>query len=63
MTGAVANLPSEHECKLKPREWLMRLSKMRAHEELSEGDVRQMSFDLESSYNAFHKFLKEKEKK
>jgi len=56
----VANLPPEHESKTKVKEWLLRLNKMRAHDELGDEDVRQMSFDLENAYNAFHKFLKEK---
>lgn len=53
----VPNLPLDHEAKSKVREWLAILSSMRAHDELTEEQVRQMSFDLDSAYNAFHRFL------
>ena len=36
---------------------LTTLSDMRAHDELSEEEVRQMLFDLEQSYNAFNRLL------
>jgi len=36
---------------------LLTLSEMRAHDELSEEQVRQMLFDIEQSYNAFNCLL------
>ncbi|XP_059055808.1 vacuolar protein sorting-associated protein 28 homolog [Achroia grisella] len=50
-------LPEDFEGKLKVREWLDKLSEMSASDELSEAQVRQLVFDLESSYGAFNKFL------
>ncbi|XP_039745362.1 vacuolar protein sorting-associated protein 28 homolog [Pararge aegeria] len=50
-------LPEDFEGKLKVQEWLDKLSEMSASDELSEAQVRQLVFDLESSYGAFNKFL------
>ncbi|PSN39808.1 Vacuolar protein sorting-associated protein 28 [Blattella germanica] len=50
-------LPSEFEGKQKVADWLNTLSGMQASDELSETQVRQLIFDLESSYNAFNKLL------
>ncbi|XP_026750521.2 vacuolar protein sorting-associated protein 28 homolog [Galleria mellonella] len=50
-------LPEDFEGKLKVQEWLDKLSEMSASDELSETQVRQLVFDLESSYGAFNKFL------
>ncbi|KAL5986863.1 hypothetical protein ACLOJK_015197 [Asimina triloba] len=46
-------LPAEFEGRIKTKEWIMRLSKMSAADELTEQQARQLLFDLESSYNAF----------
>ncbi|GMH05395.1 hypothetical protein Nepgr_007235 [Nepenthes gracilis] len=46
-------LPPEFEGKTKMKEWLGRLSKMGAADELTEQQARQLHFDLESSYNSF----------
>ncbi|RAL49617.1 unnamed protein product [Cuscuta campestris] len=46
-------LPPDFEGKTKMREWLGRLSKMGAADELTEQQSRQLHFDLESSYNSF----------
>jgi ESCRT-I complex subunit VPS28 len=53
----IHDLPVEHESRKRVREWLMRLGAMRAHEQLSDEEARQMSFDLDTAYNAFHKFV------
>mmetsp|Transcript_29059 Transcript_29059/g.48787 ORF Transcript_29059/g.48787 Transcript_29059/m.48787 type:complete len:217 (-) Transcript_29059:395-1045(-) len=45
-------LEPNFEGKIKTKEWLTRLNKMRASDELSEEQSRQLLFDLESSYNA-----------
>ncbi|XP_041973155.1 vacuolar protein sorting-associated protein 28 homolog [Aricia agestis] len=50
-------LPDDFEGKLKVQEWLDRLSAMSASDELSESQVRQLLFDLETSYGAFNKVL------
>lgn len=41
----------------KVREWIGTLEGMTADETLSETEVRQMIFDLESAYNAFNRLL------
>lgn len=46
-------LPSDYEGKTKMKEWIGRLSKMGASDELTEQQARQLHFDLESSYNSF----------
>ncbi|KAB5560546.1 hypothetical protein DKX38_005503 [Salix brachista] len=46
-------LPPDFEGKTKMKEWLLRLSKMGASDELTEQQARQLHFDLESSYNSF----------
>ncbi|CAG9762144.1 unnamed protein product [Ceutorhynchus assimilis] len=50
-------LPSDFEGKQKVNEWLSTLNSMQASDELSESQVRQLLFDLESSYAAFNKVL------
>ncbi|XP_060526536.1 vacuolar protein sorting-associated protein 28 homolog [Cylas formicarius] len=50
-------LPSDFEGKQKAAEWLATLNDMQASDELSEAQVRQLLFDLESSYSAFNKVL------
>ncbi|KAI5682954.1 hypothetical protein M9H77_04182 [Catharanthus roseus] len=46
-------LAHDFEGKTKMREWIARLSKMGAADELTEQQSRQLHFDLESSYNSF----------
>lgn len=46
-------LPPEFEGKVKMKEWIARLAKMGAADELTEQQARQLHFDLESAYNAF----------
>jgi hypothetical protein len=36
---------------------LMRLNSMKASDELEEGDIRQLSHDLDMAYSSFHKSL------
>ncbi|XP_041358024.1 vacuolar protein sorting-associated protein 28 homolog [Gigantopelta aegis] len=50
-------LPRDFEGRQKVKKWLDTLSSMKASEELDDGQVRQMLFDLESSYNAFNQVL------
>jgi ESCRT-I complex subunit VPS28 len=46
-------LPPDFEGKTKMKDWISRLSKMGAADELTEQQARQLHFDLESSYNSF----------
>ncbi|KAL7088720.1 hypothetical protein ABFS83_13G121400 [Erythranthe nasuta] len=46
-------LPPDFEGKTKMRDWISRLAKMGAADELTEQQARQLHFDLESSYNSF----------
>lgn len=50
-------LPSDFEGKQKVAEWLATLNSMQASDELSESQIRQLLFDLESSYASFNKVL------
>lgn len=46
-------LPPDFEGRVKVKDWLARLAKMGAADELTEQQTRQLHFDLDSSYNAF----------
>lgn len=50
-------IPQDFEGRVKVREWIQTLEGMTADETLSETQVRQMIFDLESAYNAFNRLL------
>eukprot|EP01018_Ginkgo_biloba_P014518 Gb_37209 [translate_table: standard] len=49
----VPQLLPDFEGKVKMRDWIARLNKMGAADELTEQQARQLLFDLDSSYNAF----------
>ena len=49
----VSTLPPDMAGKAKARAWMSKLHGMPASYELSEDEVRQLLFDLESSYNEF----------
>lgn len=53
----VPSLPADFEAFTKMRLWLTKLNSMRASDELDEDEGRQLLFDLEASYSAFHKHL------
>lgn len=53
----VHGLPADFEGIVKIRGWLKKLNEMRASDEIDEDSVRQLLFDLDSSYSAFHKHL------
>ena len=55
-----SGLPSDFDGLIKMKMWLQKLNNMRASEEIGEEDARQLSFDLENSYNSFHDFLAKK---
>ncbi|KAI5080547.1 hypothetical protein GOP47_0003730 [Adiantum capillus-veneris] len=46
-------LPADFEGKVKTRDWIAKLNKMGASDELNDQQSRQLLFDLDSSYNAF----------
>lgn len=50
-------IPEGFEGKIKVTHWLQTLNSMQASDELTEGQVRQLLFDLESSYAAFNNLL------
>ncbi|MCL4118745.1 UNVERIFIED_CONTAM: hypothetical protein GTU68_008737, partial [Idotea baltica] len=50
-------IPQDFEGREKLREWMATFGGMAADETLSESQVRQMIFDLESAYNAFNRLL------
>jgi ESCRT-I complex subunit VPS28 len=56
----IRSLPSDFEGLIKIKLWLQKLNEMRAADEIEEVEIRQLLFDLESSYSAFHKHLSSK---
>jgi ESCRT-I complex subunit VPS28 len=54
----IATLPPEFAPKTKAKGWYSRLYQQPASYELSEDEVRQLLFDLESSYNEFISTIK-----
>ncbi len=53
----MSSLPAAFEGRTKVKKWLDTLNSMQASDELTEDQVRQMLFDLESAYNDFNRFL------
>ncbi|GJN17477.1 hypothetical protein PR202_gb04546 [Eleusine coracana subsp. coracana] len=53
MTRLGPMLPPDFEGKVKVNEWLAKLHKMGAADELTEQQARQLNFDLDSAYAAF----------
>ena len=53
----VPQLPADFKGKAVAQQWLERLEKMRASDELGDDEVRQLLFDVENSYNAFMQLL------
>eukprot|EP01113_Clastostelium_recurvatum_P017349 TRINITY_DN2032_c0_g1_i1.p1 TRINITY_DN2032_c0_g1~~TRINITY_DN2032_c0_g1_i1.p1 ORF type:complete len:265 (+),score=77.74 TRINITY_DN2032_c0_g1_i1:55-795(+) len=53
----VPHLPAEFDGKVRIRGWLTVMHHMKASDELNPDQIRQLLFDLESAYNAFHKSL------
>ena len=53
----VAQLPGDFPGKVKVKAWISKVHGMPASRELDEDDVRQLLFELESSYNDFMAFL------
>jgi chaperonin cofactor prefoldin len=55
----VQSLPNDHKVKELVRGWLLKLSEKKAHDRLSDEEARQMNFDFEKAYSAFHNFVAE----
>ncbi|CAM9105520.1 unnamed protein product [Choristocarpus tenellus] len=53
----VTGLPNDFEGTSKAREWLITFNAMRAADEISEDQARQLLHDLDISYSAFFRFL------
>mmetsp|Transcript_12250 Transcript_12250/g.15994 ORF Transcript_12250/g.15994 Transcript_12250/m.15994 type:complete len:233 (-) Transcript_12250:55-753(-) len=51
------NMDQKNNASEKIEQWLSRLNDMRAAEELSEDQIRQMLHDINASYEAFRRFL------
>jgi len=51
------DLPKDFESTKKVHDWLIRLNKMRAAEEITEDDSRQLSHDLDVAYTVFRRYL------
>ena len=49
----------DHTCKATVRQWLITLSQMKASQEINDDQARQMAFELDAAYNAFHKYLQQ----
>lgn len=56
-------LPPDHESRTKVMKWLQLMAAMKASDELTEEQGRQMSFDLQTAYDKLHKFVEEQSKK
>lgn len=50
-------LSSDFEGKVKVNTWLQTLAGMQASDELTDTQVRQLVYDLDSSYQAFNRIL------
>lgn len=50
-------LPTDHPARSNVAKWTSQLSKMRAADELTDDQSRQMYFDLETAYTQFRKYL------
>ncbi|XP_028397656.1 vacuolar protein sorting-associated protein 28 homolog [Dendronephthya gigantea] len=55
--NSLSKLAEDFEGKVKVKSWLDTMGQMKASDELSEDQARQMLFDLETAYNAFNKSL------
>lgn len=56
------NIDQNNNAAQKIEEWLSTLNRMRASEEIEEDDIRQMTHDINASYEAFRRFLQSRGK-
>jgi ESCRT-I complex subunit VPS28 len=54
----VPALPATFEGTGKMKAWLVTLNKMRAVDEISDEQARQLIYELDTAYAEFHRFLK-----
>ena len=50
-------LKPDHSSRVKVKEWLLKLNQMKASDELDDDQIRQMTFDLDTAYADFVKWL------
>lgn len=50
-------IPEGFEAKAKVETWLTKLNSMQASDELTDSEIRQLLFDLESAYASFNNLL------
>ncbi|KAI7905987.1 vacuolar protein sorting-associated [Cokeromyces recurvatus] len=53
----VPGLPADFEGKQKVRQWLITLNSMKASDEITEEQARQMLFEMDQSHSEFHRLL------
>lgn len=58
--GRLTMLPTSYEGSNRVKIWIDKMTKMGASDELDDGEIRQMTFDMETSLNEFNKILLEK---
>lgn len=58
--GRLTMLPPTYEGSARVKNWIDKMSNMSASDDLEESEIRQMTFDLETSLNEFNKILLEK---
>lgn len=58
--GRLTILPPSFEGPNRVKSWIDKMSQMSASDELGEVEIRQMTYDLETSFNEFNKILHEK---
>lgn len=51
--GRVAGVPSSYQGGNKMQEWLIRLSRMNAYDELNQEQAQQLEFDIDQAYRGF----------
>jgi len=57
--GRLTMLPPSYEGSKRVKAWIDKMSNMSASDELDEGEIRQMTYDMETSLNEFNKILLE----
>lgn len=58
--GRLTMLPPTYEGSNRVKFWIDKMSKMSASDELDDSEIRQMTFDMDTSLNEFNKILLEK---
>lgn len=58
--GRLTILPPSFEGSARVKKWIDKMSQMNASDELDDSEIRQITFDMETSLNEFNKILLEK---